>query len=44
MPRHLNGYCAIPGEVASGYIAKIECKIYSDSKEYVPGKDIVQKK
>ena len=37
-------YYAISKEVASGRLSKIERGIYSDSKEYVPGEGIVQKK
>ena len=37
-------YYAISKEVAEGRLVKIERGIYSDSKEYVPGEGIVQKK
>jgi len=37
-------YYAISKKVAEGTLVKIERGIYSDSKEYVPGEGIVQKK
>lgn len=37
-------YYAISKEVTAGSLVKIERGIYSDSKEYVPGEGIVQKK
>lgn len=37
-------YYAISKEVAAGNLVKIERGVYSDSKEYVPGEGIVQKK